>query len=463
MLLFSILKRSLPRSPNPKIPIFYSILQSPFHSARSRIRVLNGSIGFVGSLGRMDFSCFPTRFRWFSSSEAATSDGLTVDGIVAKGWTILDEDDGDWKSHAAAIAQSIQLIKKRLQWKKMVVRLEQLSATINKADLWDNPVYAGRVSREHGGLMSKMKEVKGFEQDLLEHIDMLRLAREENDQHLELESMQALINMRRTAKEKELEALLSGENDSCSCFVEVQAGAGGTESMDWAAMLVNMYTMWAQRHGFGVTIVDEMPGEVAGIKRATIKVDGEYAFGHAKAEVGVHRLVRISPFDSAKKRHTSFAAVAVIPILGDVSTRYQIKESDLRIERFRAGGAGGQHVNTTESAVRITHIPTGISATCQNERSQHSNKASAMSVLQSRLDQLEMARQAQLNAEHTQSLTEISWGNHIRSYVLHPYRMVKDLRTNFEVSDPASVLEGDLDGFILNFLSSSLDKDDDNL
>ncbi|KAJ0979861.1 hypothetical protein J5N97_015335 [Dioscorea zingiberensis] len=479
MVLFSILKRSLSRNPNTKKPIFAAFLsshslnplplRSSFYLVRSRIRDPYGSIVFFGNAGRLDLSHFPPWFRWFSSSEASeiseatTSDGLTVDGIVAKGWAILDENEGDWKSHAAAIAQSIQLIKKRLQWKKMSVRLEQLSVTINKVDLWDDPVFAGRVSREHGGLMSKMKEVKGFEQDLLEHIDMLKLAREENDQDLESESMKALLNMRRTAKEKELEALLAGDNDSCSCFIEVQAGAGGTESMDWAAMLVNMYKMWAQHHGFGVTVVDEMPGEVAGIKRATIKVDGEYAFGYAKAEVGVHRLVRISPFDSAKKRHTSFAAVAVIPIIGDVSTRYQIKESDLRIERFRAGGAGGQHVNTTESAVRITHIPTGIAATCQNERSQHSNKASAMSVLQSRLDQLEMARQAQLNAEHTQSLTEISWGNHIRSYVLHPYRMVKDLRTNYEVSDPDSVLEGDLDGFILNFLSSSLDKDEDKL
>jgi len=272
--------------------------------------------------------------------------------------------------------------------------------------------------------------------------------------------MRALADMRRSAKEKELNALLSGDNDSCSCFIEVQAGAGGTESMDWAAMVMNMYRSWAQRRGYTITVVEEMPGEVAGIKRATIKVDGEYAFGYAKAEVGVHRLVRISPFDSGKRRHTSFAAVAVIPILGDASSRYQIKDSDLRIERFRSGGPGGQHANTTESAIRIVHIPTGISATCQNERSQHMNKASAMAVLQSRLDQLEIARQAQMNAEHTQSLNEISWGNQIRSYVLHPYRMVKDLRTNYEVSDPDSVLEGDLDDFILNYLSSSLDEGD---
>lgn len=392
--------------------------------------------------------------------EPATSDGLTVEGILSSQWTILDESEGDWKSHAAAIAQSISLIKRRLQWKSLLVRLELLSTQLNKPDLWDDPQHAGKISREHGRLMAKMREVMGFEQELLEHIDMIKLAREESDADLELESLQALLRMRRFSKEKELEALLAGEHDSCSCFVEVQAGAGGTESMDWAAMVMNMYKMWAQRRGYGVTVVDEMPGEIAGIKRATIKVDGEYAFGYAKAEVGVHRLVRISPFDSNKRRHTSFAAVAVIPIFGEDFSHVQINESDLRIERFRSGGAGGQSVNTTDSAVRIVHIPTGVTATCQNERSQHQNKASAMAVLQSRLDQLEMARQAQMNAQHTQSLTEISWGNQIRSYVLHPYRMVKDLRTNYEVSDPDSVLEGDLDGFILSYLSDLMDKDE---
>ncbi|KAK8918312.1 hypothetical protein KSP39_PZI022131 [Platanthera zijinensis] len=401
--------------------------------------------------------------RWFSSSEDAvlsdpkTSDGMTVDDIVSKKWPILDENDGDWKSHAASIAQSIQLIKKRLQWRKMMVRSEQLSMALEKPDLWNDPIYASRVSREHGRLMGKMREVNGFEQELLELIDLIKLAREENDVELELESISAMLNMRKKAKEKELKALLAGENDPCSCYVEVQAGAGGTESMDWASMVLNMYISWAKRRGYDVMIVDEMHGEIAGIKHATIKVDGEFSFGFAKAEVGVHRLVRISPFDTGKRRHTSFAAVAVIPILGNETSCFQIKESDLRIERFRASGAGGQHVNTTESAVRIVHIPTGISATCQNERSQHQNKAAAMSVLQSRLDQLEMARQAQMNSEHTRSLTDISWGNQIRTYVLHPYRMVKDLRTNYEVSDPDSVLGGDLDGFILSFLSCALD------
>ncbi|XP_016900916.2 peptide chain release factor PrfB2, chloroplastic [Cucumis melo] len=407
-----------------------------------------------------------TTLRLFSTQialEPSTSDGLTVEGILGNRWTILDESESDWRSHAAAIAQSIHLIKKRLQWKKLMMRLELLSVELNKADLWDDPAHAGKISREHGSIMSKIKEINAFERELLEHIDMIKLAREENDTELESESLNALLTMRRNSREKELEALLSGENDSCSCYIEVQAGAGGTESMDWAAMVMQMYIMWAQRRGFKVTVMEEMPGEIAGIKRATIKLDGEYAFGYAKSEVGVHRLVRISPFDSNKRRHTSFAAVAVIPITGDGSTHIQINETDLRIERFRSGGAGGQSVNTTDSAVRIVHIPTGITATCQNERSQHQNKAAAMAVLQSRLNQLEMTRQAQMNAQHTQSLSDITWGNQIRSYVLHPYQMVKDLRTNYEVSDPDSVLEGDLDSFILNYLSASLDKDGDQL
>ncbi|XP_074311707.1 peptide chain release factor PrfB2, chloroplastic [Silene latifolia] len=418
------------------------------------------------SSGYFQKVAFCNGFRLFSSQtgvaveEPSTSDGLTVDRILDKNWSILDESENDWKSHASAIAQSIQLIKRRLKWEQMLVCLDLLTAEVNKPDLWDDPDHAGKVSREQGSLLGKVKEVLSFEQELCEHIDMLKLAREENDSELESESMNALSRIRRDLKEKELEAMLAGEHDSCSCFIEVQAGAGGTESNDWASIVMQMYKSWAQRRGYRVSVVDEMPGDVAGIKRATIKVDGEYAFGYAKAEVGVHRLVRLSPFDSAKKRHTSFAAVAVIPILKDVSSRVQIKESDLRIDRFRSGGAGGQSVNTTDSAVRITHIPTGIVATCQNERSQHQNKATAMSVLQSRIDQLEMARQAQMNAHHTESLTDISWGAQIRNYVLHPYRMVKDTRTNYETSDPDSVLDGDLDAFIISFLSFSLDKDE---
>ncbi|XP_042056841.1 peptide chain release factor PrfB2, chloroplastic-like [Salvia splendens] len=417
----------------------------------------------IGLFSSFDAKWRGSNFMRFLSSQAAaeasTSDGLTVGGIIANNWVIYDENESDWKSHAAAIAQSIHLIKKRLRWKKLISKLEVLSKELDKPDLWDNPSHAGKISREHGSVMGKMKEVNAFEQELFEHVDMIKLAREENDAELESESLNALLVLRRHLKEKELEALLAGEHDPCPCFIEVQAGAGGTESMDWASMVMQMYKRWAENRHFRVTVVEEIPGELAGIKRATIKVDGDYAYGYAKAEVGAHRLVRISPFDSNKRRHTSFASVAVIPILGDDFSHVQINESDLRIERYRSGGPGGQHANTTDSAVRITHIPTGVTASSQNERSQHQNKASAMAVLQSRLDQLEIVRQAQINAEHTQSLTDINFGSQIRSYVLHPYRMVKDHRTEYEVSDPDSVLQGDVDGFILSFLSSSLDKD----
>ncbi|XP_076946427.1 peptide chain release factor PrfB2, chloroplastic-like [Bidens hawaiensis] len=421
---------------------------------------LKNASGFSNTNPGFSIGCSLINTVPFSTHAASTSDGLTVDDIVNNQWVILDEsEEDDWKSHASAIAQSISLIKKRLQWTKLKVRLEMLSFQMEKPDLWDDPVHAVKISREHGSLTGKMKQVNGLEQELVDHIDMIKLAQEENDPELESESIKALLRMRQSVKETELEALLAGEHDSCSCYIEVQAGAGGTESMDWAGMVMQMYEMWAERHGYGVTVVDEMRGEIAGIKRATLRVDGEYAYGYAKAEVGAHRLVRISPFDSAKRRHTSFAAVAVTPILGDGSLHVQINESDLRIERYRSGGAGGQHANVTDSAVRITHIPTGITASCQNERSQHQNKASAMAVLQSRLDQREMARQAQMNAQYTQSLTDNSWGNQIRSYVLHPYRMVKDLRTNYEVSDPDSVLEGEIDDFILSFLTHSMDKE----
>uniref|UniRef100_A0A7N0SVL1 Peptide chain release factor domain-containing protein n=1 Tax=Kalanchoe fedtschenkoi TaxID=63787 RepID=A0A7N0SVL1_KALFE len=273
-------------------------------SLKNRLSYRQGTFASISSPSHWSGRCGFLKPEWcnlvsngaqgvrFMGSQAAlepkTSDGLTVEGILSSHWPILDESESDWKSHAAAVAQSIHLIKKRLQWQKLVVRLGLLSAQVNKPDLWDDPVQAGKISREHGSIMGKMKEVRSLEHQLLEHIDMIKLARDENDNELESESIKALLQMRKDSKEKELQAMLSGEQDPCSCYLEVQAGAGGTESNDWAAMVMKMYKLWAQRRGYDVSVVDEMLGETAGIKRATIKVEGEYAFGYAKAEVGVH-------------------------------------------------------------------------------------------------------------------------------------------------------------------------------
>ncbi|KAL2629893.1 hypothetical protein R1flu_014579 [Riccia fluitans] len=379
-----------------------------------------------------------------------------ADSIVARGWQITDEAESDWRGHAAAVARSIQLIKIRMQWNTLLSRLRQLDADLEKPDLWSDPPQASKISREKGVIAGRVKEVIDMESELLEHIGMAELAREEKDSQVETEATEALSVLRALAKEKEIAALLSEEHDECSCYLEVQAGAGGVESMDWASMLIRMYRMWGLQRGYEVSTIEEVYGEEAGIKRATIRLDGQYVYGYAKSEAGVHRLVRISPFDAGKRRHTSFAAVAVMPVLDESAIKIEIDESDLRIERYRAGGAGGQHVNKTESAVRIVHIPTGLVVQCQADRSQHRNKATALAVLQSRLYQMETARRAQASAQHTQALGDITWGNQIRSYVLQPYQMVKDLRTGHEVGNPAAVLDGDIDGFILSYLSSQV-------
>lgn len=430
--------------------------KQPVKFCGSRAYRLAGVIG--SSHGHCWNNWADERRQWFSTpafsedSLFEADEGLKAEDIIGRGWQITEDSESDWRSHAAAVARSLQLIKGRMRWKEMLFRIKELDSVMENPDLWQDPELAAKHSRERGALMSRMKAVKQLEVGLAEHVGLAELAREEGDFQVEAEAASALGQLRKVAKEKEVAALLSGDHDASSCFLEIQAGAGGTESMDWAAMVMRMYKLWAINRGFEVTMVDEMPGEEAGIKRATMRLDGDYAFGYAKSEAGVHRLVRISPFDSNKRRHTSFAAVAVIPVLASGS-QGSINEAELRIDTFCAGGPGGQHVNRTESAVRIVHIPTGISAQCQSERSQHRNKQLAMSVLQARLQQREMAQQAQVNAQHTASLGEISWGNQIRSYVLHPYRMVKDMRTNYEVSDPAAVLDGDVDGFIFSFLA----------
>jgi peptide chain release factor 2 len=310
--------------------------------------------------------------------------------------------------------------------------------------------------RERTRLDTAISACREIEQDLGDHVDLLELAEAENDEELISETEAQLKALAREADEKRIAALLSGEADPNDSFVEVHAGAGGTESQDWASMLRRMYTRWADAHGYKVELIEESPGEEAGIKSATLQVKGENAFGWLKSESGVHRLVRISPFDSNARRHTSFASVGVYPVIDD-EIQIDIDESDLRVDTYRASGAGGQHVNTTDSAVRITHVPTGIVVQCQNERSQHKNRATAMKMLQSRLYEAELrAREEKAQAEAA-AKTDIGWGHQIRSYVLQPYQMVKDLRTGIESSQPDAVLDGDLDEFIAAALAAKVE------
>jgi len=310
--------------------------------------------------------------------------------------------------------------------------------------------------RERTMLDDAITACNDIDQGVTDNIDLIELAEEEGDDDVLDEAHQSLVELAILAEEKRVAALLSGEADSNDTYLEVHAGAGGTESQDWASMLVRMYTRWAERRGYRVDVAEESHGEEAGIKSVTLVVKGDSAFGWLKTEAGVHRLVRISPFDSNERRHTSFASVGVYPVIDD-SINIEIAESDLRVDTYRASGAGGQHVNTTDSAVRITHIPTNIVVQCQNQRSQHKNRAEAMKMLQSRLYEAELrAREEKAQAEAA-AKTDIGWGHQIRSYVLQPYQMVKDLRTGVETSQPQNVLDGELDPFIAAALAARLD------
>ena len=313
--------------------------------------------------------------------------------------------------------------------------------------MWDDPTNAQKILRERENLKSALNRVTAVTQDLEDIVTLVELAEAENDTDTELEAEKELDLLCSRALKLQLESLLSGEADSNNAFIEINAGAGGTEAQDWAEMLARMYTRWADSKGYKLEILDENPGEEAGVKSITIKVNGFRAYGWLKTESGVHRLVRISPYDSNARRHTSFASVWVYPEI-DENINIQIEEKDLRIDTYRASGAGGQHVNKTESAIRITHLPTNIAVQCQSDRSQHRNRAQAYAMLRARLYELELREREAKASANASSKTDIGWGHQIRSYVLQPYQMVKDNRTCTEKGNAQGVVDGDIDAFL---------------
>ena len=346
----------------------------------------------------------------------------------------------------AAIEKSLGLLAKRLDYDTAPYRLEEFNAMIEDPSLWDDQDRAQKLMRDRQILVDAIATYEGIRQDLSDNLEMIELGAEEADEEVVIDAEEALKALRITAAEKELDALLDGEADSNDTFLEINSGAGGTESCDWALMLSRMYVRWAEKKGYTVELQSETAGEEAGIKSASYKISGHNAYGWLKSESGVHRLVRISPFDAAAKRHTSFCSVWVYPVVDD-SIEIDVNPSDIRVDTYRSSGAGGQHVNTTDSAVRITHHPTGIVVT-SSEKSQHQNRDIAMKALKSRLYQMELDRRnAAINEAHDNK-GDAGWGNQIRSYVLQPYQMVKDLRTSYETSDTKGVLDGDLDGLM---------------
>ncbi|WP_170605263.1 peptide chain release factor 2 [Ruegeria arenilitoris] len=344
------------------------------------------------------------------------------------------------------IEKSLELLAQRMDYETAPHRLEEFNARVEDPNLWDNPESAQKLMRERQLLVDAIETYDSIKTDLNDNIELIELGELEEDEEVVTDAEEALTKLKAKAAKKELEALLDGEADGNDTFLEINSGAGGTESCDWASMLARMYVRWAEKKGYTVELQSETAGEEAGIKSAAYKISGHNAYGWLKSESGVHRLVRISPFDSAAKRHTSFSSVWVYPVVDD-NIEIDVNPADIRIDTYRSSGAGGQHVNTTDSAVRITHIPTGIVVT-SSEKSQHQNRDIAMKALKSRLYQQELDRRnAEINAAH-EAKGDAGWGNQIRSYVLQPYQMVKDLRTNFETSDTKGVLDGDLDGFM---------------
>ncbi|UHD44419.1 peptide chain release factor 2 [Aureimonas altamirensis] len=345
------------------------------------------------------------------------------------------------------IKQAISLLRRHLDWDKSVKELEKLNARAEDPSIWDNPQEAQRLMKERQRLDDAIGGIRKLEQALADNIELIAMGEEEEDPSIVDEAETAIRGMQRDVAQRQIETLLSGEADSNDTYLEVHSGAGGTESQDWASMLLRMYMRWGERSGMKVEVLEENAGEEAGIKGATIILKGHNAYGRMKVESGVHRLVRISPYDSQARRHTSFASVWVYPVVDD-SIEIDVTEADVRIDTYRASGAGGQHVNTTDSAVRITHLATGIVVQCQSERSQHKNRATAWNMLRARLYEDELKKREEKANAAAASKTEIGWGHQIRSYVLQPYQLVKDLRTGVEHTTPQEVLDGDLDEFI---------------
>jgi peptide chain release factor 2 len=351
------------------------------------------------------------------------------------------------QAHIARIEAALALVRQSLDWDRALRRLDELDARVQDPTLWDDPKQAQAITQEQKRLETAIATVREIEREMADAVEFVELGEAEGDAEIETEGLQSLARLAERADADKVQALLSGEADGNDTYLEIHAGAGGTESQDWAEMLLRMYARWAERKGFKVETVEYQAGEAAGIKSATLLIKGENAYGYAKTESGVHRLVRISPYDSSARRHTSFSSVWVYPVIDD-SFAIEVNPADLRIDTYRASGAGGQHVNTTDSAVRITHQPSGIVVASQVDRSQHKNREIAMNMLKARLYEEEMRkREAAASAEHS-AKSDIGWGHQIRSYVLQPYQMVKDLRTGVTSPTPDDVLDGALDPFI---------------
>jgi peptide chain release factor 2 len=332
-------------------------------------------------------------------------------------------------------------------WDAAIARLDVLNEQVEDPDLWSDSEKAQKIMKERTRLEGSVSSVRKIETNLNDTLELLEMAEAESDQDMIDEAESTLTSIKVETDKRQVESLLSGEADPNDAYLEINPGAGGTESQDWAEMLLRMYSRWAERRGYRVAVLNRQDGEEAGIKSATIRISGEMAYGWAKTENGVHRLVRISPFDSNARRHTSFASVSVSPVIDD-SIDIELEDKDLRIDTYRASGSGGQHVNTTDSAVRITHIPTNIAVACQSGRSQHKNKAEAMDMLKARLYEIEIQkREDDASAAHGDK-SEIGWGHQLRSYDLHPYQLVKDARTARENTAAHAVLDGDIDGFL---------------